>query len=158
MYLSHLNGLSSLDPYRAQVPYVHPYPFMLHQQASPFPNQSFGYTDQYTLSPFPPMVTGLPVVSQYQSDFAHLYPNIQNLLDNPINPVYQNKPSLMPNQTIVTPFHANLVPPRPSILDSFKNQNGQLDINKMVNTAGQLVGVVNQVSGLIKGFTSMFKV
>ena len=45
-----------------------------------------------------------------------------------------------------------------SIMNSFKSQDGNLDINKMVDTAGQMVNAVTQVSSLVKGFGGMFKV
>lgn len=45
-----------------------------------------------------------------------------------------------------------------SIMNSFKSQEGNLDINKMVDTAGQMVNAVTQVSSLVKGLGGMFKV
>jgi hypothetical protein len=45
-----------------------------------------------------------------------------------------------------------------SIMNSFKSQEGNLDINKMVDTAGQMMNAVNQVSSLVKGLGGMFKV
>ncbi len=44
-----------------------------------------------------------------------------------------------------------------SVLNSFKGQDGSLDINKMVDTAGQMMNAVNQVSSVVKGFGGMFK-
>ncbi|MEI5907236.1 YppG family protein [Bacillus spongiae] len=43
-----------------------------------------------------------------------------------------------------------------SIMNSFKGKDGSLDLNKMVNTAGQMMGAMNQVSALVKGFGSIF--
>lgn len=55
-----------------------------------------------------------------------------------------------------------LMPKQPSglqsIMNSFKSQDGNLDINKMVDTAGQMVNAVTQVSSLVKGLGGMFKV
>ncbi|OCA90891.1 hypothetical protein A8F94_03210 [Bacillus sp. FJAT-27225] len=45
-----------------------------------------------------------------------------------------------------------------SILGSFKSQDGTYDINKMVNTAGQMVNTVSQASALIKGLGGVLKV
>lgn len=45
-----------------------------------------------------------------------------------------------------------------SIMNSFKSQDGNLDINKMVDTAGQMMNAVTQVSSLVKGLGGMFKV
>lgn len=45
-----------------------------------------------------------------------------------------------------------------SIMNSFKTQDGNLDLNKMLDTAGQMMSAVNQVSGLVKGLGGIFKV
>ncbi|MGQ4664329.1 YppG family protein [Metabacillus halosaccharovorans] len=51
--------------------------------------------------------------------------------------------------------------PQPSgfqnVLSQFKKSDGQLDFNKMMDTAGQMMNAVNQMGGLFKGVTSMFK-
>jgi hypothetical protein len=39
----------------------------------------------------------------------------------------------------------------------FKNSDGTYDINKMMNTMGQMVNTVNQVNGMLKGLISTFK-
>lgn len=44
-----------------------------------------------------------------------------------------------------------------SMMNSFKKTDGNLDFNKMVDTAGQLMGTMNQLSSLFKGVTSIFK-
>ncbi|WP_052404789.1 YppG family protein [Bacillus rubiinfantis] len=44
-----------------------------------------------------------------------------------------------------------------SIINSFKSQDGTVDFNKMINTAGQMANAVTQVSSLIKGFGGIFK-
>ncbi|WP_071395551.1 YppG family protein [Bacillus tuaregi] len=44
-----------------------------------------------------------------------------------------------------------------TVLNSFKAQDGTLDINKMVDTAGQMINAVSQVSSVVKGFGGMFK-
>ncbi|CAM3979406.1 YppG family protein [Lederbergia lenta] len=44
-----------------------------------------------------------------------------------------------------------------SILNSFKSQDGTYDINKMVNTTGQLVNALSQVSSMAKGIGGFFK-
>jgi hypothetical protein len=56
----------------------------------------------------------------------------------------------------------NVLPKQPggvqSIMNSFKSQDGSVDFNKMMNTAGQMMNAVNQVSSLVKGFGGFFKV
>jgi len=96
------------------------------------------------------------------------YPSPQNLLsdsifEDPLDPgvsVGWGK-----SQFPEFPFYP--VPPRPFVasppsgvhllLDSFKGKDGQIDFNKILSTTGQLMGMVNQISGLIKGFATMFK-
>lgn len=45
-----------------------------------------------------------------------------------------------------------------SIMNSFKTQEGNLDLNKMIDTAGQMANAVSQVQGMVKGLGGMFKV
>ncbi len=45
-----------------------------------------------------------------------------------------------------------------TVISQFKKSDGQLDFDKMMNTAGQMMNAVNQMGGLFKGVTSMFKV
>ena len=44
-----------------------------------------------------------------------------------------------------------------TILSQFKTADGNIDINKMMNTMGQVVNAVNQVSSLVKGLSQTFK-
>jgi hypothetical protein len=55
----------------------------------------------------------------------------------------------------------NAIPKNPggmqSFMNSFKSQDGSVDFNKMMNTAGQMMNAVSQVSSLVKGFGGIFK-
>ncbi|WP_074034002.1 YppG family protein [Bacillus massilinigeriensis] len=44
-----------------------------------------------------------------------------------------------------------------SIMNSFKTAEGTLDFNKMMDTAGQMMSAVNQVSSLVKGLGGILK-
>ncbi len=44
-----------------------------------------------------------------------------------------------------------------SVINSFKTQDGTLDIKKMIDTAGQMAYAVNQVQTLVKGLGGIFK-
>lgn len=44
-----------------------------------------------------------------------------------------------------------------NVLSQFKKNDGQFDFNKMMDTAGQMMNAVNQMGGLFKGVTSIFK-
>ncbi|MBA2875080.1 YppG family protein [Thermaerobacillus caldiproteolyticus] len=53
-----------------------------------------------------------------------------------------------------------LKPPAPalqSIMSQFKTSEGTYDINKMMNTMGQMINTVNQVGGMLKGLVNTFK-
>jgi hypothetical protein len=45
-----------------------------------------------------------------------------------------------------------------SLLNSFKGKDGSMDLNKMVNTAGQMVSAISQVSSMVKGLGGMIKI
>ncbi|MEH6941600.1 YppG family protein [Bacillus sp. JJ722] len=44
-----------------------------------------------------------------------------------------------------------------SVMNQFKTQDGSMDINKMMNTAGQMMGTVSQVQNMFKGLGGFFK-
>ncbi|WP_052343526.1 YppG family protein [Bacillus massiliigorillae] len=44
-----------------------------------------------------------------------------------------------------------------SIMNQFKTQDGSMDVTKMMNTAGQMMGTVNQVGSMFKGLGGFFK-
>ncbi|MBD1381659.1 YppG family protein [Bacillus sp. IB182487] len=72
---------------------------------------------------------------------------------------FHQQPSPYPNPyPRPTPF----VPPQQSgmqtIMSQFKKHDGQYDINKMMDTAGQMMSAMNQMGSLVKGVTSIFKV
>lgn len=47
--------------------------------------------------------------------------------------------------------------PPAGVLSQFQNSSGQIDINKMLSTVGQLANTVQQVSPVIKQFGSIMK-
>lgn len=85
---------------------------------------------------------------------------IQSLFDDPLYPIYNPQENY--GFTPILPTYPMNQPPRPktanSWVNSFKDQEGNVDFNKMLGTAGQFVGVVNQVQALVKGFGQIFKV
>ncbi|MGE6260263.1 YppG family protein [Heyndrickxia sporothermodurans] len=84
----------------------------------------------------------LQAVDNYQNN-SQKHPNMQNQFSNP----YPNG-------------NHNIKPPQggmSSLMNSFKSQDGSLDFNKMVNTAGQMMNAVNQVSSMVKGLGGLFK-
>lgn len=46
---------------------------------------------------------------------------------------------------------------QPGILAQFQNENGQVDLNKMISTVGQLANTVQQVTPVVKQINDLFK-
>lgn len=141
------------------------------------PNQGYygplmvPYTqDPYQLPPMQnpmqtPMSTGYPV---HQQPSAEMNPYLKQQLNPFQNPLYQQDEDFYPIQ----PPMLNVTHPYPkpsflqksqgnnisSVLNQFKNQEGSIDFNKMMDTTGQMLNTMNQVSNLVKGVGSIFKV
>ncbi|MEH7418244.1 YppG family protein [Neobacillus drentensis] len=90
----------------------------------------------------------------------------QFLFQNPLQPkdeMVQQPYIPMNGYPGMNPYPKNsFMPKQPggmqSLMNSFKSQDGSVDINKMMNTAGQMMNAVNQVSSLVKGFGGIFKI
>ncbi|WP_066369571.1 YppG family protein [Neobacillus fumarioli] len=89
----------------------------------------------------------------------------QFLFHNPLQPSEEMVPKPYPpvqGFSVMNPYPKNkLLAKQPngmqSLMNSFKSQDGTIDFNKMINTAGQMMNAVNQVSSLVKGFGGLFK-
>lgn len=128
------------NPYlQSNMNYQHPaYQQQLHQQqmAQPPYNQT-------------------PISNESQ----FLFQNPLQPQDDLLHPYYQQQPKTVPNANPY-PKQATMTKQGSggkSILNSFKSQDGSVDLNKMMDTAGQMMNAVNQVSSLVKGLGSMFK-
>lgn len=156
---------SAVSPYRQQsypIPYLrngfHRPHVLPYANTLPFPNQAL------TPKMSPPY---LQTVNGYQHESIYQQNGV------PVQNIFQN-PLLSSEQTAVRPQQAGGIPPymnpypkgsamakQPSgvksVLNSFKSQDGSLDINKMVDTAGQMINAVSQVSSVVKGIGGMFK-
>ncbi|MFK9093418.1 YppG family protein [Bacillus salipaludis] len=117
-----------------------------------------------------------PYAQNYQPGFIPHnvpYPNQQNsqkdsqfLFQNPLQPkdemIQQQAYMPMNGFPMMNPYpKQSMLYKQPggmkSIMNSFKSQDGSVDLNKMVNTAGTMMNAVNQVSSLVKGFGGFFK-
>jgi hypothetical protein len=101
----------------------------------------------------------------YQNGTKHKLSEVvlQNPLQQPEIPFQNQSPYGQYQQPFSHPYPKQSVIPRPpsgmkSIMNSFKTQDGTFDVNKMVDTAGQMVNAVTQVSSMVKGLGGMFKV
>ncbi|MEH7093425.1 YppG family protein [Neobacillus vireti] len=152
---AYLNRNQPPNPYQTQpqnynmLPYYPPNPYY------PQPMQTYGQTYQQGF---------------VQQNMTHQAPykqkDNQYLFQNPLQPkdeMVQQPYMPMNGYPIMNPYPKNsFMPKQPggmqSLINSFKSQDGSVDINKMVNTAGQMMNAVNQVSSLVKGFGGIFKV
>lgn len=126
------------------------------------PHQQTTYQD--------PVYYNNPVPNQtYPSDY---YPNEQ-VQQSPFE--YYSKPSQPENWPYTVPQQPNYYQyeqqnpyiyqqqsqpsnPPPSILAQFKTPEGQMDVQKMLSTVGQLANTVQQVSPVIKEIGAMIRV
>ncbi len=131
------------NPYQQQIPYF-------PQGYQPFSAQNYqsGLMDQNMPNQY---------FSQKDSQF---------LFQNPLQPKEEMIPKpymQMNNYPMMNPYpKQSFIPKQPSgmqsLMNSFKSQDGSVDFNKMMNTAGQMMNAVTQVSSLVKGVGSIFKV
>jgi hypothetical protein len=70
---------------------------------------------------------------------------------NPAAPSYLT-PYPKPGPVLTAP-----APGIQSLMAQFKKTDGTYDIDKMMNTMGQMINTVNQVNGMLKGLISTFK-
>ncbi|MBM7692602.1 hypothetical protein JOC77_002032 [Peribacillus deserti] len=140
---------SNLNPYYGQQPYQASIP---HHQNFPLPVNS--YQGQYQGH-----------INQ-QQPFVPSAPKAVNPFENPLNIQQGNNygPAKQTGQLPANPYpKQNFMQKQQSqgissIINQFKTQDGSIDINKMMSTAGQMMNTVNQVSSIVKGFGGLFKV
>ncbi|MCQ6273920.1 YppG family protein [Bacillus sp. V3B] len=154
----------------------HPYPLMqgmngVHQQNwDPYMNPYFMQNNQ-------PIQGMNPYLFQQEDQGYHQQqPMSQSSTNKPYsqtifqNPLHSSEESYSQKQQHIQPNSYPYMNPYPkgsfitkppsgmkTVLNSFKSQDGSLDINKMVDTAGQMMNAVSQVSSVVKGFGGMFK-
>ncbi|MEH7176639.1 YppG family protein [Neobacillus vireti] len=147
------------NPYQAvQGMEWHPY-----QQQNPYYQQPYPQSYQSYEPAYHPV--GIP--QQVPKSTGQYSPkDAQFLFQNPLQPKEEMGPNhympQMNDYSIMNPYpKPNAMLKHPggiqSIMNSFKSQDGTVDVNKMVNTAGQVVNAVTQVSSLVKGLGGIFK-
>ncbi|MCM2531859.1 YppG family protein [Neobacillus pocheonensis] len=150
------------------IPANQPYPFQTppqnydwypYKQENPYyPQQYQPFGQNFQPGPIPQTVPYSK--QQFQQKDS------QFLFQNPLQPkeevVQQNQYMPMNGYPMMNPYpKQNTIPKHAggmqSFMNSFKSQDGSVDFNKMMNTAGQMMNAVNQVSSLVKGFGGIFK-
>lgn len=159
-YPSHLGHMGHMGHFNS--PYNQPYSYdnhAMHQNTFPMhmaPQHLI--QNQYPTNMYPVKQNGM---SLQQNDFS------QTVFQNPLDPEGNQHLPAMQNpyfsNSYMNPYpKQSFIPNKPSgvqsIMNSFKTQDGSLDFNKMMNTAGQMMGAVNQVSSLVKGLGGIIKV
>ncbi|MGJ7909410.1 YppG family protein [Neobacillus sp. LXY-1] len=147
--------------FRTQQPFPYPlapqnYGWQPYQQQSSYLQQSFQLQGAQP---------GFPTQHVPNFNQSHYQKDSQFLFHNPLQPkeeMIQQPYMPMNGYPIMNPYPKNnVIPKQPggmqSFMNSFKSQDGSVDFNKMVNTAGQMVNAVTQVGSLIKGFGGIFK-
>lgn len=109
---------------------------------------------------YPPPVNHNDYMYQFDPNFSQMYDPYKqfNHVDQPfLNGMnYMNfpYPNPYPKQP---PFVKQKPSGIQSIMSQFKKNDGQFDMNKMMDTAGQMMNAANQMGSLFKGVTSIFK-
>ncbi len=95
-----------------------------------------------------------PYISHPDFPYSYLHPTqLQQLmhLQQPIHRPTSYHYQFTPTQQMLYGFHQ-----QPSWLSSFKNPQGGFDFQKTFQTVDQVIKTVNQVSPLVKQFSSLF--
>jgi hypothetical protein len=162
------SSLQFTDYNGRQQPFHYPYPappFEWSSNSYPTPYQQ-GFVNSYPYGQGQGNLGAMPFIGQ-SSAMSHSY--AQNIFQNPLQPQEPDQPYYHPNSVGEPPgYYPNaypkhaFMPKQPSgiqsVMNSFKAQDGSVDFNKMINTAGQMMSAVSQVSNMVKGLGGMLKV
>ncbi|MCE4047252.1 MULTISPECIES: YppG family protein [Bacillaceae] len=106
----------------------------------------------------------------YEQSYFHpqnaYKPNTQNVFQNPLHQqeeMYQPMMQQSMHQQYMNPYPKQSFNQKKQgnfkgFMNSFKSQDGSLDFNKMLDTAGMMMNAMNQVTGVVKGVGGIFKV
>ncbi|GLB57949.1 YppG family protein [Cytobacillus sp. NCCP-133] len=126
--------------------------------SNPYPNHG----SQPNFNPHSFQVTGNES-DYYKTEAVQNQSIFQNPLESEdFNGTNQKQQPMQPPYPYMNPYpKQSFIPKQPSgvqsIMNSFKAQDGSIDLNKMVDTAGQMMNAVNQVSSMVKGIGGIFK-
>lgn len=136
--------------HQQNIPYQNPYgnypPFIMQQQMPYGPPPIYQQHQIQGNSGNGAQYTNIFQNPLQALDSNHYNMNQQNMQNQFTNPYPQSGQNLKPQQGGMN-----------SLMNSFKSQDGSIDFNKMVNTAGQMMNAVNQVSSMVKGLGGLFK-
>lgn len=129
------------------------------------PNLYQGVNVPHTIQPFGQNFQSGIMQTHMNYNQNHLQKDVQFLFQNPLQPkeeMMTNPYQHMSGYPLMNPYPKQSFIPKPpggfqSFMNSFKSQDGTLDLNKMINTAGQMMNAVSQVTSLVKSFGGIFK-
>ncbi|WP_191272170.1 YppG family protein [Neobacillus kokaensis] len=160
-YYGPIGAQQNLQPFYRNQPFTFQAPLQ-NQEWNPYQQQGpyFPQGAQSFAQNYQPGLLSHHMPNQYFSQ-----KDSQFLFQNPLQPKDDMMPKpYMPmnNYPIMNPYpKQSFIPKQPngmqSLMNSFKSQDGSVDFNKMINTAGQMMNAVTQVSSLVKGFGGIFK-
>jgi YppG-like protein len=142
-------------------PPMQPYPFQMEGD-SVYQKQGEGYPG---VNPYPPYPNQPMTIGTYPGAMMNPYPSQPqapqsfNPFENPLQP----KVKQPPQQPFANPYPTQqfMQKAQPSgiqsVLNQFKTQDGSMDVTKMMNTAGQMVNTVSQMTSVFKGVGGLFK-
>ncbi|RLQ95242.1 hypothetical protein D9X91_11620 [Falsibacillus albus] len=146
-------------PYNPQPPYGMPYPY---GQFPPMNNPGYiqngnpSNNPNFQLNHYPGQHPGQFYGNQQQIP--------SQIFQNPLQPAEEANQGAAQQQGYANPYPKASFMQKPqgsgvsSLMNSFKGQDGSLDFNKMMNTAGQMMNAVNQVGSMVKGIGGFFKI
>jgi hypothetical protein len=156
------NGYSLRGEQTAYHRYPQP-PYLPYQQ--PMPGNPYTHPAMQPYQMMPGNQGGhgqFPYYSQ-TPDQGFSNPYMPPIFDNPLHPITDNNGNPGYKSQTANPYPKGNYSPRPpqggfnNVMNSFKSQDGSIDFNKMMNTAGQMMNAVNQVSSMFKGLGGLFK-
>lgn len=107
--------------------------------------------------------------NNYEQPYFHPqnnYPKSHEVFQNPLqyyDDSYSSAATQQQPQNYMNPYpKQSFIPQKQggmkNFMNSFKSQDGSLDFNKMMDTAGMMMNAMNQMTGLVKGVGGIFKV
>ncbi|TCT20376.1 YppG-like protein [Melghiribacillus thermohalophilus] len=125
-------------------------------QATGMGNQGWNMPDLSAVNQMFSEITKMPGFNQM--DWSALINQSANPGSAPYQ-FFQKPPQPFPSEFGTSPYGGanQLMKGGGPILASFMNEDGQIDFDKLFSTVGQMVSTVNQLTPLLKGFSSLMK-
>lgn len=145
-------------------PYMQANPTYGSAQVGNYPYYPYQSMQNTLYNPYP-LQANYPFQHHAQQSSQNSFAN--NVFQNPLEPesnqLYPKAGQPFSPNPYMNPYpKQSFLPKQPSgvqsIMNSFKSQDGSLDINKMMDTAGSMMNAVSQVSSMVKGLGGIIKI